>query len=202
MQYFKKYNLAFFHIAKTGGTSFRDFLVRNLGKAKWYIKDTNHEPLTSKMSVMGKKLFDSINIVTIVRDPFTAVVSYYDSIYSHNCSLDGKLKPHVAEKYPALVDVYGLPFEEFIDWYVENEKSYADYLLVDNKIPGNVHIIKLESLKQDSNRVLNDILGLNLNVNKIGRLNSANRDKSAMDYYSNSSLNKIRNKYKWCIGYE
>jgi hypothetical protein len=202
MLYFKKNKLAFFHIAKTGGTSFRDFLMRRLGGKTWYIKDTNHEPLTSKIDVMGQNLFNKIHIVTLIRNPFDVVVSYYDSIYSPSCSKNGKLKPLVAKKYPFLLDVYGRPFGEFVDWYIENEKSYADYLLVGGKIPNNVYIIKLENLKEDAHRVLNTKLKLNLNVNQIPRLNTSKRKKPIMGYYNKGSLNKIVMKYKWTFDNE
>jgi hypothetical protein len=197
MQYFKKYNLAFFHIPKTGGTSFRSFLKRHLGKWEWVGKETNHEPLFIKRDVMGAKMFDKTNVVTLIRDPLAVVVSYYDSIYSPVLSDKGKLKSHVAKKYPFLLDAYGLPFEKFVDWYVANEKSHSDYLLVSGKIPNNVHLVRLENLREDANRVLNDELKLNLSVGKIGKLNKANRSKPIMKYYTEESLNKVAEKYKW-----
>lgn len=196
MQYFKKHNLAFFHIPKTGGTSFRKFLKRYLGEWEWIGRVTNHEPLFIKKDVMSSELFNSINIVTIIRNPIAAVVSYYTPLYSTSLSKGGKLRSHVIKKFPHLEEIYGLSFNEFVDWYINSDMiySYDEYLLVDGEIPDNVHIIKLETLKEDVNKILNEELKLNVNVNTIPRSNKSTVKKPTIDQ---PSLDKIIERYAW-----
>ena len=199
MQYFEKQNLAFFHMQKTGGSSFRRLLKRNFGKWKWISKKTNHEPLYIKKKIMGEELFNNINVITIVRNPIDAVVSYYTAIYSNSLSKDGKLRPHVIEKMPYLVEVYNKPFKEFIDWYMKylNSKiifTYDKYLLINNELPSNLYIIKFENLKKDADKILNKELNLNVNVNKLPKINVSNVKKPIVD---NASRDKIISKYKW-----
>ncbi len=196
MQFFKNDNLAFFHIPKTGGTSFRKFLKRYLGEWEWIHKSTNHEPLSIKKEIMGSKLFNNISIVTIIRNPVDAVVSFYTALYSPALSAKGKLRSHVIKKSPHLKEIYGLPFNKFVDWYINSKKiySYDEYLLIDGKIPNNLHIIKLETLKEDANKILNEELKFNINVNNIRRINESTVRKPTID---KPSLDKIIERYKW-----
>ncbi len=196
MQYFEKQNLAFFHIHKTGGSSFRELLKRNLGDWKWIAKNVNHEPLSIKKEVMGKELFNNTNIVTIIRNPIDVVVSYYTAIYSTSLSKHNKLRPHVVERAPHLIEVYNKPFNEFVDWYMNCEKTftYDEYLLIDDKLPNNLYIIKFENLKVDINKILNKKLNLDININLLPRWNVSTVKKPVID---DISKNKIISEYKW-----
>jgi len=195
MFYFQKYNLAFLHIAKTGGTSFRTMLTKELGTKTEVQKETYHEPLRIKRDVLGIAIFNSINVVTLIRNPFATVVSYYFWIHCDKLSSNDGLKPKVARRYPFLKAAHGLSFADFVDWYVKNEKSYADYLLVDGQLPTNVYMIKLENLKRDADRVLNTQLDLNLKLD-IPHIYKT-RHKPFMEYYTEELSDKIVEKYKW-----
>lgn len=190
MYYCKKYNLGFFHIPKTGGTSFRKFLKRRANFSNIRATNKKHEQLLLTINKMGIKKFNNINVITIIRNPYAVVVSL--KYYAINNRLSNLKK---GEKLPKWLEPYTRSFEEYVNWYVENKNSYSDYLLVNNKLPSNVHIVKLETLKKDVNRILNIDLKLNLKLN-IPHLRKT-KHLPFMEYYNKNSLNKITEKYKW-----
>ena len=87
-----------------------------------------------------------------------------------------------------------MTFPEFVRARVI-EDLYASMLLIDHKLPRNVHIIRLEHLHDDAERVLNRELGLNVAV-RIPHLNRSSEGPFA-ELYTEEAKTKVRQTYKW-----
>lgn len=197
MEYFEKQKIAFFHIPKTAGKSTRVFLQKNFGKEILYNKTDNiHEPLSDKIEVMGEKLFNDTTILTNIRNPYDNVVSYYTWINRWYFKKNYKKNKKMLKAAPWIEEAVGIPFDDFIDWYVKNKKSHEDFLIVGNKIPDNVYIIRFENLYYDINKILNEKLSMKIDVNKMPHFNKTKR-KPFIEYYSKETLRKVTDKYQW-----
>jgi len=185
MRYFEKQWLAFFHIPKTGGTSFTTFLRKKLGESRHIKKFTHHEPLLVKKEILGDELFNKLIIITLIRNPYANLVSHWAWVQ--------QIKSN--SKYPHIAELKGVNFPEFVDWHFENYNSYSDFILINEEIPPNLRIIRLEYLEKDTNKILNNELGLNLQLDfpHIHKTSHA----PFMDYYTNDLLNKVNKKYEW-----
>jgi len=155
MLLFKDYNFAYLHINKTGGSSVKAFLKEVLGEDKAEVIGNQynvvgdhprvHETLYDKIEVLGP-LFNTLNIVTTIRNPYARWVSLY-SARRRNYREKGKTGNHILE-------TLNRTFEEWLVERVINNInpnvlnfSLTRFLFVDNIIPSNVHMIKLEEVE-------------------------------------------------------
>jgi len=190
MLYSENLDLAFVHIAKTGGVSFRAFLQETFPDMRDLPElEGPHHTVTELFETLQKRGRDPLKtrIVTLIRHPFAQVVSQYTYWKSDLISeLEGNL-PHV-------IDARRMTFPEFVDaWVIEDQ--YATMLLIDNKLPENVNIIRLEHLQGDTERVFNRELGLNIEV-CIPHLNRSSEMPFA-DVYTDEAKKIVRCVYKW-----
>lgn len=198
MYYFEDNDLMFFHIPKTGGTSFAAFLKKELFKYNGHKKhkvinlENYHEPLANKIKAVGEEAFYNSTVIAIVRNPYDVVVSlyfWYKRKYKEKHS-DLKTYPHVKK-------IAKMSFDDYIDWYVENYSNFKEYLLVDDKLPDNVRLLRLEHLEEDAKKLLIDELGIDIKVKIPVFEGTTSKHKEALYYFNDSTLEKINNKFDW-----
>jgi hypothetical protein len=144
--------------------------------------------LFSTLQKRGQNPYDT-RIMTILRNPFAHALSIYQFWRSDILTDE--------EKELAYVKITRrLSFPEFLKNLIV-EDPFARALLVDNRIPRNVNIIKLETFVTDTHRILNEQLQLNVDVN-LPHYN-ATKHGPVMGYYDQESRALIRRVYQWCF---
>jgi hypothetical protein len=192
MLYSESLRLAFVHIHKTGGISFRTFLQSSLPDMKEMPELLNpHATVAELFSTLcqrGENPYDT-RILTVIRNPFAHAVSIYHFWRSDNL-------PKEEKQLPKIQLTRRLSFKDFLKHFI-NEDIFARSLLVDKKIPENVYIIKLEKFTEDVNRIINEQLRLGVNIN-LPHCNSSEHGPF-MEYYDEECIAKIRRVNKWCF---
>ena len=194
MYYWPKHKLGFFHIPKTGGSSFGGFMFKALRKrgddgveiarVRW------HEPIAEKRAVLGPEAFDEARLITTIRSPYATVVSTY---FWYRLSWDEQ-HPNLDE-YPEAETIAGMEFREFVDWYIENAPTFGEYLLLDGELPANLWIARLESVDSDADRILNAELGLGIEIKL--RVRRKSEHGPYMSYLTPDDILRINAKHRW-----
>lgn len=184
--------LAFLHIHKTGGVSLRELLVQRVpAMAEMPELPQPHPHLFEFFAVLRQRGLDplSVQVVTILRNPFAHAVSIYTFWNSDAISLPERELPTVAFARTHT-------FSEFLSTVLIRDQ-YAPALQIDGAVPENVHVLRLESLEADATRVLCDELGI---VKRV-RLKRRNASDHApyRDFYDDASRAHVRRVYAWCF---
>ena len=171
-------DFAFYHIAKTGGTSVRKLLYSTGLPFKQVTKD--HLPVTKWRA--RRWLKKCKYIYTNVRNPFARIVSLHQ--FSTRRSK--------------------LPFKEFFDeWFFNPRKldwlkSMEEYLMLDGKIPENITIVKLEEINEVWPRIIEEHFGKK--VLTVPQENRTLHDEP-MTYFDNDMIKLVHEKEKWACDY-
>src|SRR3954465_13092159 len=134
MLYSENLNLAFVHITKTGGSSFRAFLQESFPDMR-DLPELNapHHTVAELFELWhrcGRDPLD-IRIVTLIRHPFAQVVSQYVYWRSDLISEPERTLPHV-------VAARTMTFPDFVRVSVTRDE-YARMLLVNDELPANIY---------------------------------------------------------------
>jgi hypothetical protein len=190
MQYSAASGIAYYHIHKTGGVSFKEFLATALPDLK-DVDNWPHYALADYFDILVRRGIDpgAIRILTTIRDPFEHVVSIY-----HYWRERGV--PTGRDHVQAARD---MDFGDFVRFYVACRdpdcRVYDELLLIDGVLPSNVRILRLESADRDADRVLNGEWGLGIRVSiPVG--NTSNHGP-AMDFYDADSVRLVSARYSW-----
>jgi hypothetical protein len=146
MIYFPSPNVAYHHIHKTGGTSFKHAL-RSLFPDSIELDPWPHHPIpyySQKLKELGVEP-DKVDILTLIRDPLHHLVSIY-----HFWRQSGD--PQV----PAVQIAKRASFADFVVEFVgtdPNRRAFQRILYVDSQIPANVRILRLEHWRPDLDRL-------------------------------------------------
>jgi hypothetical protein len=205
MPVFKKSNVIFIHIPKTGGTSIERQLYEfedptdRYSVASYFSTDINSQKLRNYslqhytfqdfIFVMGdSKLNTYKTIFSVVRNPYDRIVSEFHYYYS------------VVKKAPVddcTVDELKCKFEKFclkcFEGQLYNDNHHApQYKFIVNsgiEIDKRIHVLKFESLTKDFTKVFNMPL-------KYHELRS-NRKLSCYEYYTDKSQKLVADFYKF-----
>ena len=192
MLYWKKLNISFFHIPRTGGVSCWIFFKLLFGPGTIikteYLKF--HEPLYKKKQLLTTDVFDSINVINNVRNPF----EYLRSLYTYFKQTIPEYRMKLFYKKEIVDLLLSLDFYDFIYWYVENGLSFKDYLFIDERLPDNLYIVKLETFSKDMISI-SDQLNFKLD-NEFGEYNKSDRIKYVC-HYTPDMLDKVYKKFNW-----
>jgi hypothetical protein len=149
MIYLPKYNLAFFHMMKCGGTSIqhwlREYEHEEVKKIAW------HEPLKNKADVLGDKFYHT-RVFTLIRNPYNMIVSFYTFWRQMPRETSGDT-----------IIAHDNTFTDFLFWYLQIMKQdrtdgpyrLKDYLCINDRLPPNLTIIKLDNLQKEMKEFLN-----------------------------------------------
>lgn len=196
MYYFHKHRIGFFHIPKTGGSSFSAFLSEALsakGDSPTEVaREFWHEPLAVKRELIGAELFEQSTIITTVRNPYATVVSFY--FWCRRKVQEGHAD---LQRYPWATTIAQMSFSEYIDWYMENERSFDEYLLIRAALPANLRIARLEHVHTDAKRILNDELNLDIDIRIPVYRTSIHAP--FMSYMTPEFIRRINDKYHWAF---
>ena len=193
MPYYKKSNILFIHIPKTGGTVIENQLKKKFEQTLYSGKTNNllpkpynnislqHQYYTTlyKYRNLLNINFKNIKIFTIVRNPYDRIISdlfWYRLIR----------KDFTAEQ------VYKIIKNDYIGKNFDNHNRPQYKFITDKnfKLFKNVKLFKTETLNQD-NQKLNDYLGIKINIKK----NNINKDYSR--YLNKDSIDLINYYYKY-----
>jgi len=188
MLLFEDYNFGFLHINKTAGTSSKEFLRTILGKEDAIIgfiprgdgDPRLHEPLAHKVIALGHKEFNSLKVLTNIRNPYARWVSLYNA-RRRNYFERGKDGPHIQEAV----------HYEFRDWLIgcvlnrintpPLNCSLTQYVFVNNIFPSNLFVAKVENLEYDTKTFLKS--QLNIEAELIMPHKNKSKRVHFMDYY-------------------
>lgn len=190
-------NVAFFHIAKTGGTSFNQFLrdsysLDKLGVSRQRVdKEFRLEKLKTKKDLLGAA-FDSIVIFTTIRNPYAQVVSFYFFLRDNIQKL-GSAPPIC----PELIVASQVDFAQFVQWYCDNFPSYFEFIEIDGKIPSNVKILRIEEIVSELKPIVNDAMGLELDVDSFPHINVTGMGETYRDHFDRSLYDLVNAKQSW-----
>jgi hypothetical protein len=190
----------FVHAPKTGGTAVSlaledramkdDILIGDTPKAKRRknrLKDLKpagrmwkHSTLADIEGVVDRAAFDDVMIVTIVRNPWDRMVSYYHWLREQGFD------------NPAVTLAKASSFSDFIA-HKHTQASfrvapYGHYVTDGAGVERDTHFIRLEHLDVDL-APFNDHLGFE--IGPIGRANASQRDPDYRGYYSDADRDVI-----------
>lgn len=143
MIYFHLPKIAYYHIHKTGGTSFKAALCRVFPDHQ-QLDPWSHHPLAYYVEKLRKRSIeiDRIKIIATIRDPLHHVVS----IYHYWRQFGNSARPNVQAAKQ-------LDFNEFVRFYVRSRlpdcRVYDELLLVAGEIPLSVKLVRLERWRDD-----------------------------------------------------
>jgi hypothetical protein len=177
LRLYEDYDLAFYHINKTGGTSVNKFLMSLLGVPKNINKTYLHEPLKFKIERLGKK-FEELTVFTTIRNPYARFVSLYtfrNGLYRN--------KSGQKEKRDL----------SFRDWLAEEPEFAITECL--SPVPDNLTIIKLENIELELKKFLTKVLGREIS----GEIPHIKQTKHApyTEYYDDDLKRLVYNREKW-----
>lgn len=193
MPYYYKKNLLFIHIPKTGGSNIENQIKKHTSQSL-YSGNTNNllDPPYNKTSLQHQFYitlykfkdrlninFDNIKIFSIVRDPYTRIIS--DLIWHKLIKNDS-----TPEQIYYIIKNNYLNRDNLDN---HNEPQYKFITDENLKLIENIKIFKLETLNE-SNDELNNFLGFNINIIK----NNVNKDYSK--YLNKDSITLINDFYK------
>jgi hypothetical protein len=187
MHYSPSSGIAYYHIHKTGGTSFREFLGGVLPDLEG-VDPWAHYPLAHYFPLLRQRGVDpdGLKILSTVRDPFEHVVSVY-----HYWRARGDLRNEWV--LAALNSTFG----EFVRFYVTSPvvRVFDEDLFVNGALPPNVRLLRLENLAAEADRVLNGEWGLGVPV-AIPHLNRCHHGPAAA-HYDEATARFVRDRYAW-----
>lgn len=190
MLYSEKHNLAFIHVPKTGGVSFRRFLQTNIPDMTDLAELPGpHHTVAELFSFLRKRgqAPADTRIVTLARDPFALVKSHYTYWRSNPLSQEDLQLPHV-------IGARTMTFPDFVRTWVKQD-LYHVALVVDRRLPVNVEFIRLERLFSDVDFLFNEVFRLNIGAN-IPHLNGSSQ-RITGDLYDDETRSKVRRLYQW-----
>lgn len=186
MIYYPSARLAYYHIHKTGGTSFKQALG-SVFREPVELDGWPHHALGyyfDKLKGRGVEA-GQVTVLTTVRDPLDHVVSIY-----HYWRQRGK--PECKHVQAAK----RLSFEAFVRFYVSSPipdcRVYDELLFVDGALPPNVKVLRLEHWKVD-------LEGLGFpwaSSVRLPRENTSQHDV-ASKYYDAETTRLVRARYAW-----
>jgi hypothetical protein len=139
------------------------------------------------------------SVLSVIRNPFAHALSIYrfwrsDALSEHE------------KRLPLVHYARHLGFREFL-FEVIRIDEFARMLLVNDVLPANVHVMRLEQLEDDARRLLLDLCGIRTE----GRMPQRQRtddarpvdpgpgEKDVMEWYDSETEQWIRKKYRWCF---
>jgi hypothetical protein len=200
MDHYIDNKLAFLHIPKTGGTSVRDFLIQCYSAGKLAgkrerikINHGRHDRLEEIKTAMDLDIFESLTILTTIRNPYATV----SSLYFFSREMIQKQGPFAIMTELNIVMEVGFP--EFVEWFEHGWPSVFDWLNVDGDVPENVELLRLETLEEDLEQVMNDELGLGIDTSKIPVLHKTGAGENYLKHFDNQEklFEIIKRKEHW-----
>jgi hypothetical protein len=184
--------IAYYHIHKTGGTSFKTFLSEAfpdlVDVAPW-----PHHSLAEYSAILRSRGVDpeKLRILTTIRNPLDHVVSIY-LFWRTKGDPSGRAHIQAAKS---------LSFNAFVAYYVASPHAdcrvYDELLLINGALPANVIVLRLEKLATEADELLNGKLGLNIPVS-IPHVNRSEHGPS-MEYFQPETLRLVRDRYAWAF---
>jgi hypothetical protein len=198
MPYYKKLNILFIHIPKTGGTSLEEYLKEkttqtlfsielqnNILFEKFHIKTGSLQHLTYKQIYYYKEVLEVdfneyLKIITIVRNPYHRIASdlFFFELIDKNTRSEDVYK--IIQKYI---------YDKSYDYH--NIPQYMFLLDESNIVHPNITIFKTENLNEDLYKYGFTDFKLNLHKN-----NKNVKQEEYMSYLNNDSINLINIFYK------
>ena len=200
MDYYIDANLAYYHIAKCGGTSMQRWLMDCYSLGKMGVErervrdDFRLESLRTKKSVLGDR-FDDIKIIATIRNPYEHMVSFYFFLRDYIGKITAEGFDVKVPVCPELEIASQVDFAGWVQWCVDNFPSYFDFLNIDGAIPPNVKIVPLESVKESLGLYVNDQLKMGLDVNLIRTLNETGTGATYREHFTRPLFDLV-NKYQ------
>jgi len=216
---FENHNFAFLHINKTGGTSTTVFLKEAFDESPKIIglgwnygaeEPKIHEPLSYKIERFTSLGIDfrGIKFLTTIRNPYERWVSLYTA--SQRNVIERVKKVIYERAYLATQWPFDRWFEEYVRGPARNDhehRSLSQYIFVQGEyvsnlyVPNNLHIIKLEDLKEKLPEFIRYELGIetDLIVPEKNVTNYLREKESIMDYYPDHLRKLVYQEEKYII---
>jgi hypothetical protein len=201
MPYFKDIDLFLIHIPKNGGTAIREYLrSKNISVDFACAEGQLHAPYFIAKNYLNKK----IDFVSIIRNPYDRIVSYFN--YHMNPSLS-KLSPDypyflkirneldsfnsIKDKFTNYIKKYCFLKDSIRYSIFQNQIYYLKESQESNLISDNIHIIRYENLEESLGK-FNPFI-FNEKMPKIKMTDSCFTKK---DLYTEESVDMILNVFK------
>jgi len=189
---------------KTGGSSTKDFLREVLGEESgevvgllYNVKKKRrrvHEALHDKRFFLGYGYFNSLKILTTIRNPYARLVSLYHA--RHRNYYEG------GEEGINVLETLDKSFNDWIRRCVIGKveilnSSLSTYLFVDNIIPPNVHMVRLENLEAGIKEFLKTHIGIETDLTMPHK--NISKHGYFMDYYEDETREMVYKYDKYII---
>lgn len=157
MPYFEKINMLFIHIPKTGGTSVEEYFYEKLNLTRdetnlfsLCVLDNDHSLqhyTYSEIKNKTKIIENNPKIITIVRNPYTRIVS--DILYLPVICLE-KINKNNMFIYKSLIEKIIKRYLQSSDTFDNHKTPQYQYLMDESgNILSNITILKQETLNSD-----------------------------------------------------
>jgi len=185
MLIYEKNNFAFLHINKTGGLTIAHILKQIAGDGMSI--NRTHTTIRgefnrSHINYPGVNLH-KLSIYVNIRNPFDRIVA----IYAYRIKL---------QKYESR----GITFDDyFYNIYMKGtivNGPIEELILVKNKVPRNVNIVKLENIDIEWPLIIRKHFGITIGT--IPKINSSDHNKP-MSYFNDYKIKLVLEREKWVI---
>ena len=171
------HNFAFYHIPKCGGTSIINLLkslnisLEQIGK--------KHEPLS------GKQISENATIFTNIRNPFHRIYSIFCERKQRSWRTEYKN-----------VDFPEFFWEHYVKEKINEFRPIHEFLFINNKLPGNVYLVKLEKAKVAWPMIID--VYLDREIKTIPHLNSTAHG-DPMEFYDKNMIGVVKYREWWAV---
>lgn len=180
----ENYDLIFVHIPKTGGTTF-NYLIDNL-KEKKNIKVKNREHFSISISSDIKKN----NYYTILRDPVTRSISYFNTCLNDKNNYSHHLAKKGFDVFMRRCESVQNIFSKYYSGFIDSDITELSFNLAFNNLKNFKRILLFEDLENDLKSFVKDN---NLKINTIPNLDY----NSTKQNYHNDYFKKIAQFYNF-----
>jgi hypothetical protein len=200
-------DVLFVHVPKTGGMAVTRFLLAALPRPVWYthpdrdpalddgviqFEGIRHETLAEAHAVAARLGIDVARlplVVGVLRNPYALEVSRFAYLQKgHPWDAGGNQDLALAGDFTA--------FATQSTDHGGSERPIEAYFEIDGRIPGNMRILRQESLHQELPAVLRDA-GIAVPASVALAAENESRHGPWLDYYTRAAAEAVNERYRW-----
>lgn len=139
-----------FHIPRTGGRSLTEEFRKHHGNPVVILPKEYDFGRHCTLAEIDKIYdIDSLDrIICLVRNPYAICVSLY--FWVRRCMKNEGAYKQMSSIHPEMEILFDLEFDDYVKWYVKHWNSLKDWIVINNRIPINLEIYRMEDINMET----------------------------------------------------